>query len=44
MMIAAACVAFLAWWKPKPAACEKDVVVEPHADVIPPEDSKEKDL
>ncbi len=44
MMIAVACAAFLAWWKLKPAAREKDVVVKPIADVIPPQDGKEKEL
>ncbi|HEY5253745.1 MAG TPA: hypothetical protein VIJ53_03770 [Acidobacteriaceae bacterium] len=44
MMIAVACAAFLAWWKLKPVAREKDVVVEPIADVIPPQDGKEKEL
>ena len=44
MIIAAACAAFLAWWKLRPAAREKDVVVKPIADVIPPQDGKEKVL
>ncbi|MGB8480788.1 MAG: hypothetical protein WCE63_18445 [Acidobacteriaceae bacterium] len=44
MMIAVACAAFLAWWKLKPVAREKDVVVEPIVEGTPPQDGKEKDL
>jgi hypothetical protein len=44
MMIALACAAFLAWWKLKPVAREKDVVVEPIVEVTSPQDGKEKDL
>jgi hypothetical protein len=44
MMVALACAAFLAWWRLKPVAREKDVDVKPNADVIPPQDGKEKDL
>ena len=43
-MIALACAAFVAWWKLKPAAREKDGVVKPIADVISPQDGKEKEL
>jgi hypothetical protein len=44
MMIALACAAFLAWWKLKPVARERDVVVEPIADAIPQQVGKEVDL
>ncbi|MFZ1944563.1 MAG: hypothetical protein WBF45_16615 [Acidobacteriaceae bacterium] len=44
MMIALACAAFLAWWKLKPVARERDVVVKPIADVTPPQVEKETDL
>ncbi|MGC1872940.1 MAG: hypothetical protein WA700_18425 [Acidobacteriaceae bacterium] len=44
MMIAMACAAFLAWWKLKPMARGKDVIVKPIADVIPPQVEKETDL
>ena len=44
MMIALACAAFLAWWKLKPVARERDVVVKPIADVTPPQVGKETDL
>jgi hypothetical protein len=43
MMIALACAAFVAWWKLKPAARDKDGVVAPIEDVIPPQDEKEED-
>ncbi|HTU51946.1 MAG TPA: hypothetical protein VMF56_15250 [Acidobacteriaceae bacterium] len=41
MMTALACAAFVGWWKLKPVTREKDVVVKPIADVIPPQVEKE---